>query len=192
MISDAGSPGISDPGSVLVNAAIHEGIRVEALPGATAFVPALTSSGLNSDRFCFIGFLPDKNKDRKSLLERIESYQETLIFYVSPHDIDHFAIDLYDNFSNRNICIGRELTKIYEEYIYGTLKDLAEKKLIFTRKGEFVVIVEGKKEVEISDDFIVKNIRSLRDNGVTNKDIIEKITSDYKVKPNRVKKLLYQ
>lgn len=144
LVSDAGTPGISDPGFILVRECVKEGIEVETLPGATAFVPALVNSGLPCDRFCFEGFLPHK-KGRKTRLEILAEEQRTIIFYESPYRLLKTLQQLIDHFgADRQVCVSRELTKIHEENARGTLPEVLqhfEKKKV---KGEIVIIVAGK------------------------------------------------
>ena len=145
LISDAGTPGISDPGFLIVRSCIESEIEIECLPGATAFVPALINSGIPSDKFVFEGFLPVK-KGRKTRLETLSNEERTMIFYESPHKILKTLNDFKLNFgSERKISISRELTKVYEENIRGTVEEVisffGEKKI----KGEIVIVVEGNK-----------------------------------------------
>ena len=145
LISDAGTPGISDPGFLIVRTCIESEIEIECLPGATAFVPALINSGIPSDKFVFEGFLPVK-KGRKTRLETLSNEERTMIFYESPHKILKTLNDFKVNFgSERKISISRELTKVYEENIRGTVEEVisffGDKKI----KGEIVIVVEGNK-----------------------------------------------
>ncbi|HCT30113.1 MAG TPA: 16S rRNA (cytidine(1402)-2'-O)-methyltransferase [Bacteroidales bacterium] len=144
LISDAGTPGISDPGFLLVRTCVEKGINVECLPGATAFVPALVSSGLPCDRFVFEGFLPQK-KGRNKRIEALKEEGRTIVFYESPFRLVKLLTQLSEIFGvDRKASVSRELTKLHEEIARGTLKELAdyfEKKGV---KGEIVVIVEGK------------------------------------------------
>lgn len=145
LISDAGTPGISDPGFLIVRTCIESEIEIECLPGATAFVPALINSGIPSDKFAFEGFLPVK-KGRKTRLKTLSSEERTMIFYESPHKILKTLNDFKLNFgSERKISISRELTKVYEENIRGTVEEVisffGDKKI----KGEIVIVVEGNK-----------------------------------------------
>ncbi len=143
LVSDAGTPGISDPGWLLVNACIQAGIEVETLPGATAFVPALINSGLPCERFCFEGFLPQK-KGRMKKLNALATEKRTMIFYESPYRILKALKEMQGVFGeNRRASISRELSKIYEETKRGTLVELEEYFSQNTIKGEFVIIVEG-------------------------------------------------
>lgn len=141
--SDAGTPGISDPGFLLARAAISQGLKIECLPGATAFIPALVKSGLPSERFVFEGFLPHK-KGRKTRLGSLSNETRTMIFYESPHRILKTLNELSEYFKpERKASVSRELTKIYEETVNGTLKELVNYFEDRSIKGEFVIIVSG-------------------------------------------------
>ena len=143
LITDAGSPGISDPGYLLAKVCVENGIEVIALPGATAFVPALTVSGLISNEFIFIGFLPVK-KGRQTKLNELNEEKRTLIFYESPHKITRTLKDLAEFFgADRKASLSREITKKFEETLRGTLTELAEISEKRNLKGEMVLVVEG-------------------------------------------------
>jgi 16S rRNA (cytidine1402-2'-O)-methyltransferase len=144
LVSDAGSPGISDPGYLLVHKVLKHGFKVEALPGATAFVPALVKSGLPSDRFVFEGFLPLK-KGRKARLLELSKEKRTIILYESPHKLlktlNQLAIYME---AEREISISRELTKLYEDTVNGSLEEVTNHFKNNIIKGEFVIIIKGK------------------------------------------------
>ncbi len=144
LISDAGTPGISDPGFLLVRECIKEGIEVECLPGATAFIPALVCSGLPCERFVFEGFLPVK-KGRKTRIEALKDEVRTLVFYESPFrlvkTLKEFALVFG---GDRQACISREISKVFEEHIRGTLEELIATVSDRTIKGEIVITVKGK------------------------------------------------
>lgn len=143
LISDAGTPAISDPGFLLVREAIKEGLEVQCLPGATAFVPALVNSGLPNDRFCFEGFLPVK-KGRQTRLKQLAEEKRTMVFYESPHRILKTLDELIAYFgADRQASISRELSKIYEENVRGTLVELKTYYEQHPIKGEFVFCVSG-------------------------------------------------
>lgn len=145
LISDAGTPGISDPGFLLVREALAKGLEVECLPGATAFVPALVKSGLPAERFVFEGFLPHK-KGRNTRLIALESETRTIILYESPHRLIKTLRQLADHLgTNRQASVSRELTKIYEETINGPLEVLVRYFETTPPKGEIVIAVAGKK-----------------------------------------------
>ena len=147
LISDAGTPAISDPGFMLVRACVEQEINIECLPGATAFVPALVASGLPNDRFCFEGFLPQK-KGRQTKLKALSSDPRTIIFYESPYRVLKTLTQLAEFFGEeRKASVSREISKIYEETVRGTLAELI---IHFTQnppKGEFVIIVAGFEEI---------------------------------------------
>lgn len=143
LVSDAGTPSISDPGFLLVRDCVREGVKVECLPGATAFVPALVNSGLPSDRFVFEGFLPPK-KGRQKRLTMLQEEARSIIFYESPHRLVKSLTQLAEFFGeDRKASVSRELTKIYEENIQGTLVELAQHYTQHPPKGEIVIIVAG-------------------------------------------------
>ncbi|MDC6365228.1 MULTISPECIES: 16S rRNA (cytidine(1402)-2'-O)-methyltransferase [Flavobacteriaceae] len=145
LISDAGTPAISDPGFLLTRACVENNIEVECLPGATAFVPALVNSGLPNDRFVFEGFLPVK-KGRQTRLQQLAEESRTLIFYESPHKLIKTLTQFVEYFgADRPVSVSRELTKLYEETIRGTLSQVLEHFTQNAPKGEFVIVVGGKR-----------------------------------------------
>ena len=146
VVSDAGTPGISDPGYLLIRACVRAGIPLECLPGPTAFIPALVNSGIPSDHFIFEGFLPHK-KGRQTRLQELATEKKTIIFYESPFRLVKTLTQLAEFFgAGRYACVSRELTKIYEENARGTLEELFRHFSSKTVKGEIVIIVEGLKE----------------------------------------------
>lgn len=145
LISDAGTPGISDPGFLLVRTCVEKGVPVETLPGATALIPALVNSGLPCDRFCFEGFLPPKKGRNKRMTALLEETR-TMIFYESPYRLVKTLQELASHFGpEREASVSRELSKLFEENIRGTLTFLAEYYTTKPPKGEIVIIVAGKK-----------------------------------------------
>lgn len=144
VISDAGTPGISDPGFLIVRTCLENEIEVECLPGPTALIPALMVSGISSDKFIFEGFLPIK-KGRKTKLSILASEKRTMIFYESPHKLIRTLLDFENSFGpKRKISVSRELTKLYEETIRGTVEEMKEIYKNKKPKGEYVIVVEGK------------------------------------------------
>lgn len=143
LISDAGTPGISDPAFYFVREAIKENITIEAIPGATAFVPALILSGLPTDRFIFEGFLPQK-KGRQTRLKELAEEKRTIILYESPKRILKTLSHLKEYLGNRRVSVSRELTKKFEEVYRGSLDDVCENPNKIKTKGEFVIVIEGK------------------------------------------------
>jgi 16S rRNA (cytidine1402-2'-O)-methyltransferase len=145
LLTDAGTPGISDPAFLLVREAIKNDIKVECLPGATAFVPALVNSGLPTNRFVFEGFIPQK-KGRQTLLKQLAEEERTMIFYESPMRLVKTLENFIEYFgAERECCVSRELTKMFEENKRGTLKDVADHFKLKAIKGEIVIIVKGKE-----------------------------------------------
>ena len=150
LISDAGTPSISDPGFLLTRTCLNMGVEVECLPGATAFVPALVNSGFPSDRFCFEGFLPQK-KGRQKKLKELANETRTMIFYESPFRLVKALEQFAENFgSDRNVSVSRELTKIFEENVRGTIAEVLAHFQSKTVKGEIVIVLEGKPEVKVN------------------------------------------
>ena len=148
LVSDAGTPGISDPGFLLTKTCIEHGIETECLPGATAFVPALVNSGFPCDRFCFEGFLPQK-KGRLKRLTSLSDESRTLIFYESPYRLVKALQQMSEIFGpDRQACVAREISKVFEEFKRGNLQELADYYTEKGVKGEIVLIVEGKKKEE--------------------------------------------
>jgi len=146
LITDAGTPGISDPGFLLVRACVEQGVEVETLPGATAFVPALVNSGLPCDKFYFEGFLPHK-KGRQTRLKLLAEMTVTLVLYESPHRLEKTLAQLVEFFgADRQVSVSRELTKLFEETRRGTAEALLTHFTEVPAKGEIVIVIEGKKE----------------------------------------------
>ncbi|MGA3284531.1 MAG: 16S rRNA (cytidine(1402)-2'-O)-methyltransferase [Verrucomicrobiota bacterium] len=141
LVTDAGSPGISDPGERVVTAAIVAGLRVEPVPGACALVAALTASGLPTDEFHFIGFLPHKSGQRRNRLESLKAVSGTLVFYESPYRIEKLLVELGEVFPERQVVLARELTKKFEEFLRGKPAELLAIAKKRSLKGEFVVMV---------------------------------------------------
>lgn len=192
-VSDAGYPGISDPGYLLVKKAREEGIAVSTVSGSCAFINALVASGLPTDHFYFYGFLSKKGNEGKKALESLTDRPETLIFYESPHQIEETIKLLFSVFGDRTCVIARELTKLNEEYISGSLSELVN--LDFkTIKGEIVLVLEGQNAENelINDKKIQEKLRFYMSLGVTEKAAIQIAVEELKVPKNRVYKLAQQ
>ena len=188
-MSDAGYPGISDPGYLLVKTAIENDISVSTINGACAFINALVASGLPTDHFYFYGFLSPKENEAKRICEEMINRKETIIFYEAPHRIDKTIKLLYEVFGNREAVIARELTKVNEEYIRGTLSELIN--LDFsTLKGEMVVILKGNdKEIVIDENTIKNRLNYFVNKGLSKKDATEVVADEYKINKNIVYKI---
>lgn len=188
-MSDAGYPGISDPGSILVNKCIENNIAVSVISGSSAFINALVSSSLPTDHFYFYGFLPAKESEARKELENIQEKTETIIFYEAPHRIKETIKLLYEVLGNRKISLQRELTKLNEEKIYGTLEELLSVNYELI-KGEIVIVVEGCSSIEeINDKKIIEQVNLLVSKGLSKKDAIEAISELFNIKKNHIKDL---
>ena len=179
LVSDAGTPGISDPGFELVNQALAAGVEVVALPGATAFVPALVASGLPTDKFVFLGFLPKKKNARNKVWEEIRQDGKTLIFYESPYRLGEFLREAFDELGDRQACVAREVSKKYETYYRSRLVNLVEELADEKLPGEVVVIVSGasKSEGVWSEEKVREEIARLLEAGegvlTTSKELVQ-------------------
>ena len=190
-MSDAGYPGISDPGYLLVQEMVKNDINVSTISGSSAFINALVASGLETKHFYFYGFLPAKESEAKEEILSLKDKKETLIFYEAPHRINKTLTMLKDGLGNRQACLARELTKINEEYIRGTLNELVEIDEA-TIKGEIVLIVEGnKEETVIDDEKIATRVAYFVKLGLSQKDAINVVSEEFGVNKNYVKKLVF-
>ncbi len=178
-VSDAGMPGISDPGSHLAQLAIEAGITVTPVPGANAGLSALIASGLDTTEFHFIGFLPKQKKNRLETLARIKPIQGTLIFYESPHRLKDTLGELLDMLGDRRIVAARELTKKFEEFCRGTIEQLLAHYKEEAPRGEFTLIVDGRGEEEAQEETIDMTIEEelimMMENGTEKKEAIRQV-----------------
>lgn len=190
LISDAGMPGISDPGEDLISLCIKEEIEFTVLPGATASLLGLINSGLATDKFIFEGFLPSKRTNRLKELEEIKNKTYSLIFYESPYRLVESLEDMREILGDRKLSISRELTKLYEETIRGSISELIEHFKENQPRGEFVIVVEGSKEkIDIFEDISIKDhLLSLIEEGYSKKDAIKKVSRDRDLPRNLVYK----
>lgn len=189
LVSDAGMPGISDPGHILIKKCIENDVEIIVLPGACAFIVALVASGLSTESFTFLGFLDRNHKTRISELEKYKNYDHTLIFYEAPHRIKHTLMDIYQVMGDRKITIARELTKKFEQYIRSDVKALIENIDEMNLLGEFVIILEGgigQITEEITQEQIYAELKELLDQEYSTKDAAKKIAEKYKLKKNDV------
>lgn len=190
-VSDAGFPAISDPGAILVKKCLDSDINVSVISGSNALLTALVGSGLDTDHFYFHGFLSAKNTERNKELAELINKEETMIFYEAPHRIDDTLLSMQKVFGNRKAVIARELTKMYEEYIRGTLDELAkiDKE---TLKGEMVILVEGKiREAKaISDEVIIEEYLKNKSKAISDKDLSSMIAVKLDVSKRRVYNLI--
>ena len=189
LVSDAGTPAISDPGEEIVSEAIKNNIEIHPIPGACAFVNALICSGLNTREFIFIGFLPTNNKEKKEKLNKLKNENKTLIFYESPHKIKITLENMLEIFGNRKIVLAKEISKIHEEFIRGTIDEVLEKSKEI--KGEIVILIEGTKQEDEKIKFL--NSLSLEEHyqyyskqHLDKKEIIKKIAKDRSKNKNEI------
>ena len=180
LVTDQGSPIISDPGFNVVNEVIKNNLSVIGLPGATAFVPALISSGIFPSKFLFYGFLNAKDAKQVQELKTLQYFPYTLIFYEAPHRIKNTLNNMYQVFGDRKICLARELSKLYEEYIRGTISEVVEQ--VDSIKCEIVLIVEGNtQKVDYNDLDILEHVNLYIEDGLTEKDAIKKVAKERNV-----------
>lgn len=195
LVSDAGYPGVSDPGYLVINKVIQAGLPVSVISGPSAFLNALVGSGLPANHFYFHGFLPHRRTDRLKELKAIMFKEETLLFYESPHRIIDTLQDIRDVFGNRYLCVCRELTKLYEEYIRGYAEEVILKMQDRQCKGEMVIVVQGcqkEERVPLSDVEIVEEVNKLMELGKTAKDAIKEVATLHELSKNDVYKLFHQ
>ncbi len=191
LVSDAGTPGISDPGEEIVKEAIENNIEIVPIPGCVAFVNALIASGFSTKEFEFIGFLSANSKERKDKLNELKFETKTLIFYEAPHKMKASLEAMLEVLGDREIVLARELTKIHEEFIRGKISTILEQTVDY--KGEFVIIVEGnsksKKDFEIdnlNEKTLEEHYEFYEKKGLNKKEIIKKVAKDRGVDKNTI------
>lgn len=197
LVTDAGTPGISDPGSVIVRKCIENNIKFEVLPGATAITTALVYSGLDTTSFTFRGFIPRQTKDRKKLIEEIKDNKETLIFYESPHRLIDTLDFLKSSLGNREIAVCRELTKLHEDIFRGRLEDAYNWFVENRPRGEFVLVLSGKteselqaeKEAEFSQFTVEEHLMNLINGGMDKKEAIKVVSKERGIPKKEVYKI---
>lgn len=180
LISDAGTPGISDPGNVLIRKAIEEGIDIVPIPGPTAFIPALSISGFSTEEFIFLGFLPVKQSQRQKALKELSFEKRTIVIYEAPHRILRSIADMEEIFGERRAVLVKEMTKIYEKTIRGNISEILECLKDSKIAGEYVVVIEGRPEGKRSNvEDAMKEIKSLMKKGMGRKDAVKRIAEEY-------------
>ncbi|MEN2985831.1 MAG: 16S rRNA (cytidine(1402)-2'-O)-methyltransferase [Thermodesulfovibrionaceae bacterium] len=188
LITDAGTPGISDPGAVVIKRAIEEDIEVIPIPGPSALTAALSISGLPSDEFTFIGFLPVRQSQRRKKLLELSSERRTLVFYEAPHRIIQSLYDMLEVLGDRYVAVAKELTKIYEEVVRGRLKEVLEKLENSKVAGEYVIVLEGASESQTNLDEAVRKVKELIKKGKGRKEAVKIVSELYGIS----KKELYE
>lgn len=185
LVSDRGTPVISDPGYEMAKVAIKNNFNVVSLPGATALIPALTVSGIEPMPFLYYGFLNSKESKRKQELENLKNVKYTMIFYEAPHRITKTLEEMLEILGNRNISISREITKKFEEVYRGTIKEVIEETKEI--KGEIVIVVSGNKEEITYDDLTIEeHVNLYIKNGLNSKEAIKKVAEDRNLKKSDV------
>lgn len=189
IVTDAGTPGISDPGEEVVYEAIRNNIEVIPIPGACALINAIISSGLPTKEFSFYAFLPLNKKLRKEKFEEIKEDKKTIIIYEAPHRIIDTLKEIEEVLGNRKIAVAKEITKIHESFYRGNVEDVIEK--IGIPKGEYIIIIEGnkeKKENELNELSLEEHYEFYKNQGLDKKEIIKKIAKDRQVNKNEIYK----
>ena len=188
IVSDAGTPGISDPGEVVVKEAIKNNIDVVPIPGACAAINALICSGLDTKEFSFMGFLPLNKKIRKEKLNEIKKETKTLVIYEAPHKLKNTLQDLKEIVEDRKIVLARELTKIHEEYIRGNIDEIIQKSE--NLKGEMIILIEGAKKQEeqcsLNNLSLEEHYKYYENLGLEKKEIIKRVSKDRGVNKNEI------
>ncbi len=180
LVSDAGTPGISDPGGVLIRKALDEGMDVVPVPGPSALVTALSISGLPTEIFTFIGFLPSKKNQRKKALKDLSLEAATLVFYESPHRVIDTLIDMEDAFGGeRRVALIRELTKIHEEILRGDISTVLDRLEEATIAGEYVIVLEGRAKGHVSEDEALLEVLLLIKKGMGRKESAKTVAKQY-------------
>jgi 16S rRNA (cytidine1402-2'-O)-methyltransferase len=190
LLSDAGTPMISDPGYRLVVEAIRAGVQVIPLPGPSAVTAALSAAGLPTDRFGFEGFLPAKKSERRSALEALKKDTKTLIFYEAPHRLKETLADMAEIFGDREVAIGREISKVHEEFLRGALREILATVEQQTVRGEITLVVQGATSgAPVSEEGVISEIRQLAENGMRVKEISELVGAHHGISKREVYRL---
>ena len=180
LISDAGTPGIADPGSVLIRRAWEEGIKAEAIPGPSAVIAALSVSGFRAEEFVFSGFLPAKRPRRRKMLEDLSLEKRTIVFYEAPHRILESFNDIAEIFGKRNAFLVREMTKMHEEMLKGDAVNIRDRLQETVLAGEYVIVIEGRREEEnLSEEEALGEIQALMKKGLGRKDAVKRVAAEY-------------
>ena len=195
LVSDAGTPGISDPGQLLIRAAIEAGIRIEPVPGPNAAIALLAVSGFDTDSFTFLGFPPARGKDRKLWLDRLAEGAGTVVFYEAPHRIRQTLADIHARYGDWQVVVGREVTKVHEELVRGPISEALNR--LTVPKGEFTVVLEIGQMVEIAGsggtpaapsdrELLVELGETTKNSGFTRRKAIAALASRYQMMPNAI------
>ena len=190
LLSDAGTPMISDPGYRLMVEAIGAGVQVVPLPGPSALTAALTAAGLPTDRFAFEGFLPAKKSERRSTLEALKNDTRTLLFYETPHRLKETLADMAEIFGDRNVAIGREISKVHEEFLRGAMREIIVKIEQQNVRGEITLIVQGASGgTLVQEEQLISEVRQLAQDGMRVKEISELLSARHGISRREVYRL---
>lgn len=195
LITDAGTPAVSDPGEKLVAASVEAGIEICALPGACAAVTAISASGLKSRRFCFEGFLPENNSERRERIQELSREKRTFIIYISPHDAESYLKELAECLGERKCVLAKELTKVHERYFRGTVKGVADSFASLSapeKKGEFVFVCEGMPEDEVfwKEMTVEEHVEHYLSLGLSKMDACKQVSRDRGVGKGEIYKII--
>lgn len=180
LVSDAGTPGISDPGAVLIRRSIDEGVNIVPIPGPSALISALTLSGFSTEEFTFAGFLPPKESQRRKVLDELSLEKRTLVLYEAPHRILECLSDISEIFGNRQTAVIKELTKMHEDVTRGYLSEVLAQLENSTIAGEYIIVLEGRHKGEAFDSgTALKEVRDLMKKGIRRKEAVTRVAHDY-------------
>jgi len=188
LVSEAGMPAISDPGYALVKAAIDEGIPVVPIPGPSAPIAALAASGLPTDQFLYLGFLPRRTSERRKLLRSVAGEPRTLVVFESPHRLVNSLEDVLSELGDRRVAVARELTKIHEEFVRGTARDVLGRLKESPPRGEVTLVIEGRIEERPAD--LETRLRELIDSGLSNRDVVTTLAAEAGASRREIYRLL--
>lgn len=182
LVTDAGTPCISDPGAILVAKCIELGLKVESVPGPSAVATAMSVAGIYSPRFAFIGFLPEKTSDKNKLMEEVKNYNVPTVYYCAPHDLDRVIAYLYEQLGDRPLTVVKELTKLFETVYKGTLGNID----ILNDKGEFVLIVEPMPTKEREEIDLKSELMALIEGGMSKSEAVKQLAKRLEIPKNEV------
>ena len=194
LVSDAGTPGVSDPGHEIITAAIAQDIPIVVIPGPSAVITALVASGLPTQRFTFEGFPPRRAGERRAYFTALKDEPRTMVFYEAPHRVESTLADMRTVWGERNIAVVREATKIFEEVLRGTTGDAVERFKQVAPRGEFTIVVEGSSSVKetTSEDQIKESLQDLLNQGMTERDAVKGVMAIHAIPKNEVYRLMVE
>ncbi len=191
IVSDAGTPAISDPAQIVVQEAIEHKIKIVPIPGASALLSALICSGISTDKFTFVGFLPRKKNERIYLLTNLKNRKETIVCFEAPYRLKKALLDIKEVLGNRKIAIAKEISKLYENFYHGKIEDILDGFSQINLKGEFTIVIEGNhNKSKISDDEIIYGLKRLvKEESCSRSKAVQEISHRFNIERNRVYRL---